>query len=116
MMDVRQIAAMYENLNFAIMASDADFKVIYQNNKCKQLFGKVFGRADYSGSDLTECHSDGATRKVKDYFEQYKTKTLQLDHYVIDEPTGRVTVVNVPFYDGETFKGVVEFIFESALD
>ena len=116
MMDVNQIAAMFENLNVAIVASNVDFKVTYQNEKCKQLFGKIFGRADYTGSDLTECHPPAVTRKVEQYFSEYKHKIRQLDYYVIDEPTGTMTVVDVPFYEGGTFKGVVEFIFESALD
>ena len=115
-MDVSQIAAMFEHLNIAMVASNADSKVIYQNKKCKELFEQVFGKADYTGCDLTECHPTEATRKVKAYFTEYRNKARQLDYYTVDEPTGKVTVVNVPFYDGATFKGVVEFIFESALD
>jgi hypothetical protein len=52
---------------------------------------------------------------VKNYFKEYQNNTRHLDYYVIDEPAGKITVVNVPFYDGETFKGVVEFVFESSL-
>jgi len=33
----------------------------------------------------------------------------------MDEPSGKITVVNVPFYEGDVFKGVVEFIIESSL-
>jgi transcriptional regulator with PAS, ATPase and Fis domain len=114
-MDMSQITQMFEQLNMAILASDANFKVIYQNEKCKQLFEKEFGKADYLGSDIAECHPAEATKKVKNYFKEYENKTRHLDYYVIDEPAGKVTVVNVPFYDGETFKGVVEFVFESSL-
>ena len=38
-MDMRQITQMFEHLNVAILASDANFKVIYQNEKCNQLSG-----------------------------------------------------------------------------
>ena len=79
------------------------------------LFSYQIEKADYIGSDIAECHTAEATKKVKNYFKEYENKTRDLDYYVIDEPAGKVTIVNVPFYDGETFKGVVEFGFESSL-
>jgi DUF438 domain-containing protein len=85
------------------------------NGKVIQIFAEVFEKADYIGCDLTKCHPPGATKKVKKYFKEYETRTRDLDYYIVDEPSGKVTIVNVPFYDGETFKGVVEFIFESSL-
>jgi len=33
----------------------------------------------------------------------------------MDEPGGKITVVNSPFYNDGQFAGVVEFIFESSL-
>ena len=114
-MDISQITQMFEHINVAILASDANFKVIYQNEKCKQFFEKEFEKADYIGSDIAECHPAEATKKVKNYFKEYEKKSRQLDYYVIDEQAGKVTVVNVPFYVGETFKGVVEFVFDSSL-
>ena len=114
-MDANEIAAMYDNVNTAILACNTESKVIYQNEKCRQLFEAVFGKADYIGTDITTCHSEETSKKIKNYIEEYKAKTRQLDYYVMDEPTGKVTVVNVPFYDGNTFKGMVEFIFESSL-
>ena len=37
------------------------------------------------------------------------------DYYLMDEADGKITVVNGSFYDGDEFKGVVEYIFESSL-
>ena len=59
------ITKMFENLNAAIVASDADFKVVYQNRKCRQLFMEVFSREDYTGVDLSVCHTPETTEKVK---------------------------------------------------
>ncbi len=114
-MDMSQTIQMFEHLNAAIVACDADYKVIYQNEKCRQIFTEEFKKADYIGCDIAECHPPEATKKVKQYFKEYETKTRDLNYYVIDEPSGKITVVNVPFYDDGTFKGVVEFIFESSL-
>jgi PAS domain S-box-containing protein len=109
------ITKMFENLNAAIVASDADSKIIYQNKKCRELFKDVFNREDYIGADLSECHTPEATAKVKKYFNEYREKTRDLDYYVMDEPDGKITVVNVPVYDGEEFSGIVEFIFDGSL-
>lgn len=57
MVDVRK---MFEHINVAILASDANFKVIYQNEKCRQLFEEGFDRADYIGADLNECHIESS--------------------------------------------------------
>lgn len=113
MVDVRK---MFEHINVAILASDANFKVIYQNKKCRQLFEREFERADYTGADLNECHKHETTEKIKGYFKEYKEKKRLLDYYFMDESENKITVVNVPFYDEDEFAGVVEFIFESSLE
>lgn len=76
------ITKMFENLNAAIVASNADFKVIYQNRKCRELFKEVFNREDYTGADLSECHTQETTDKAKKYFNEYREKTRDLDYYV----------------------------------
>ena len=86
-----------------------------QNEKCRKLFSKVFSRSDYVSSNLSECHKSETTEKVKSYYQEYTEKKRLLDYYVMDGPNGKVTVVNVPFYDGGEFAGVVEFIFQSSL-
>ncbi len=37
---------MFEHLNAAIIACDADYKVIYQNEKCRQIFTEEFKKAE----------------------------------------------------------------------
>ncbi len=109
------VARMFENINVAIVASDANYQITYQNKKCRELFREVFNRADYVGSNLDECHGTETADKVKGYYREYKEKKIQLDYYVMEEPGGKITVVNVPVYDEGHFVGVVEFIFESSL-
>ena len=109
------VAKMFENINVAIVASDANYQIIYQNKKCRELVSEIFNRTDYVGNNIDECHRTETTEKVKGYYREYKEKKRQLDYYVMEEPGGKITVVNVPVYDGDEFAGVVEFIFESSL-
>ncbi len=111
-MDVVKI---FENVNVATLSSDANFKVIYQNERCRQLFNKELGRSNYVGADLSECHEPETTEIIEGYFKEYKEKKRLLDHYIMEEPDHNVTVVNVPIYTGGEFAGIVEFIFESSL-
>jgi len=46
------IINMFKNLNAAIVATDANYKVIYQNEKCKQIFKLAFGTSDYMGRSI----------------------------------------------------------------
>jgi hypothetical protein len=48
-------------------------------------------------------------------FPQYKQKQIKLDYYTMDVPNGILTIVNIPFYRGDTFAGVTEFVFEGSL-
>jgi PAS domain S-box-containing protein len=110
------IINMFKHMNASIVASDADYKVIYQNEKCRKLFGQVFGTSDYIGKSLHELHKPEISEMIKTHYKEYKEKKRGIYHYVTGEPHGTVTIVNSPFYDdnGE-FAGVVEFIFESSL-
>ncbi len=110
------IVNMFKNLNAAIVVADADYKVVYQNEKCRQVFKLAFGTSDYVGRSILELHKEETTEKIKIHYQEYLEKKRNLYHYVIDIPDGKATVVNSPFYtdDGE-FAGVVEFIFDSSL-
>jgi PAS domain S-box-containing protein len=104
-----------ENLNTATLACDADLKVLYANDKCKKLFKASLKVEGFVGKSMVDCHKPETIEKLKDLFEEYKQKTRKVYHYTRETPDGILTLVNVPFYDGDTFGGVVEFIFESAL-
>jgi PAS domain S-box-containing protein len=109
------MAKIMENLNAATLACDADFKIIYANEKCKKMFKASLQAVDFVGNNMADCHKPETIDKLKVLFGEYKQKTRGLDYYTIETPDGKLTLVNVPFYDDDTFGGVVEFIFESAL-
>ncbi len=110
------IINMFKHLNAAVVASDADYNVIYQNEKCKTVFKEVFGTSDFIGKSLHEVHKPETNEIIKVHFEEYKEKKRDIYHYVVDKPHGKVTIVNSPYYDNDgVFAGVVEFIFDSSL-
>jgi len=108
-------AKMFENIKVAIVASDENFNIIYQNERCRELFKELFDRADYIGSNMAECHKPETTEKIKALYEAYRERKRFLDYTVMDLSRGKAVLVNIPFYDGEKFSGVVEFIFEMYL-
>ncbi|MEW6443161.1 MAG: PAS domain-containing protein [bacterium] len=106
------IAKMFEGVNVAIVAADADFKVVYENEKCRKLFQEVFGREDYVGSNLSECHKPETTEKMKAHYQDFKERKKGLYFFTMDLPNRKGILVNVPYYEGGRFAGVVELVFE----
>ncbi|MBW2203543.1 MAG: PAS domain-containing protein [Deltaproteobacteria bacterium] len=100
------VEQMFENLNTAVAACDADFKITYAN---------PLQMENFVGNHMADCHKPETMEKLEGLFAEYKEKKKNLDYYTIDIPDGKLTVVNVPFYEGDTFAGVVEFIFEGSL-
>ena len=108
-------AEMIEKLNTAVVWCDAEFNVIDANPKCKKLFKELLNMENFVGRNMSECHKPATMEKLRNLFQQYKEKKIKLDYYTMDVPDGKLTIVNVPFYDGDTFAGVTEFIFEGSL-
>jgi hypothetical protein len=108
-------AEMIDKLNTAVVWCDADFNVINANPRCKQLFKELLNMENFVGRNMAECHKPETMTKLKKLFQEYKGKKIKLDYYTMDVPDGKLTIVNVPFYDGDTLVGVTEFIFEGSL-
>jgi transcriptional regulator with PAS, ATPase and Fis domain len=109
------IAEMMGGLNTAIVACDAEFKVTYANPKCKQVFKDLLQMENFVGNNMAACHKPETMGKLEKLFADYREKKKKLDYYTMDGPAGKLTIVNVPTYEGDRFTGVVEFIFESSL-
>jgi hypothetical protein len=89
--------------------------VTYANPKCKAVFKALLQMENFVGTNMANCHKPETTDKLEKLFAEYKEKKRNLDYYTMDIPDGKLTIVNVPFYEGDTFAGVVEFIFEGSL-
>ena len=109
------VAKMFENLNTAVVSCDADFKVTFANEKCKQMFKASMGVEDFVGNHMGDCHKPETMEQLEKLFADYKEMKRNLDYYTMVTPDGKLTIVNVPFYEGDTFSGVVEFLFEGSL-
>ena len=90
-------------------------KVTYANEKCKQMFKAKLDMEGFVGNHMGDCHKPETMEKLEKLFAEYKEKKRNLDYYTRDIPDGKLTIVNVPFYEGDTFAGVVEFVFEGSL-
>jgi nitrogen-specific signal transduction histidine kinase len=106
---------MINKLNTAVVWCDAEFNVMDANPRCKQLFKELLNMENFVGRNMAECHKPETMEKLTRLFQEYKEKKRTLDYYTMDVPDGKLTIVNVPFYDGDTFAGVTEFIFEGSL-
>ena len=104
-----------DKLNTAVVACDPDFNVTYANPKCKQVFKELLNMENFVGTNMAACHKPETMEKLKKMFQEYKDHKRKLDYYTMDVPDGKLTIVNVPYYDGNTLAGVVEFIFEGSL-
>lgn len=110
------VAKVIENLGIALVVADAEGKVTYANEKCKQLFKELLDAENFVGRNMNECHKPETAEKLDKPFVEYMARSGSLDYYIMDLPDGgKATIVNVPYYDGETFGGVVEFVFETSL-
>ena len=109
------VEQMFENLNTAVAACDADFKITYANPKYIKMSKDVLQIENFVGNHMADCHKPETMEKLEGLFAEYKEKKKNLDYYTMEIPDGKLTIVNVPFYEGDTFAGVVEFIFEGSL-
>lgn len=109
------VNSMFDSLKVGMVASDADFKIVYVNKRGAELFKALLNVEDLVGKSLQECHKPETIEKLKILYQEFREQKKLLHYYVMDGPGGKATIVQVPFCDGDEFAGAVELIFESAL-
>ena len=109
------VAKIFKILNTAVMMSDTNFKIIYANDKCRKMFKRSSNIENLVGMDMTDCHKPETMERLKTLYQEFAEKKKKLHYYTMDIPNGKLTIVDVPFYDGDNFAGVVEFIFRGSL-
>jgi hypothetical protein len=70
---------------------------------------------NFVGNNMAECHKAETIEKLKALYQEYGDRIRKPDYYTMDVPDDKLTLVNVPFCDGDNLAGVVEFIFEGSL-
>lgn len=111
-MDVK---SMFDKLEVATVASDADFNVTYVNKRGEKVFKELLNQENFLGKNMARCHKPETMEKLKIMYQDFRDRKINLSYYTMDAPGGKITVVDVPYFNGDEFAGVVEFIFESGL-
>jgi len=105
----------WENLNTAIIVSDPDFNVTYANQRAYTLFDELKIAGLEVGKNMAACHKPETMVKMKSIYQAFADKESKINYLTMDGPEGTLTIVNVPFYDGDVLGGVVEMVFEGSL-
>lgn len=105
----------WENLNTAVVVSDPDFNVTYANQRAYELFDELKIAGLEVGKNMAACHQPETMEKMKVIYQNFADKKIKINYLTMDGPEGTLTIVNVPFYDGEALGGVVEMVFEGSL-
>ena len=105
----------WDNLNTAVVISDADFNVTYANKRAFDLFDELSIVGLEVGGNMHNCHQPETMVKLKALYQAFADKKLTINHMVQESPIGTITIVNAPFFEGDKFAGVVEMVFEKSL-
>lgn len=109
------ISSSWENLNTGVVVSDPDFNVIYVNKRGYEIFEELKIPGLKVGMNMANCHKPETVKKLKQIFQDFSDKKKKIHYYTADGPEGILTIVAVPFYNGERLGGVVEMVFEGSL-
>ncbi len=105
----------WDNLNTAVVVSDPGFVVTYANKRAYELFDELKIAGLEVGKNMAGCHKPETMVKLKGIYEDFAAKKIKVNYLTMDGPEGTLTIVNVPFYNGDALGGVVEMVFESSL-
>ncbi|MEW6014436.1 MAG: PAS domain-containing protein [Candidatus Zixiibacteriota bacterium] len=95
-----------DQLAAAITICDENGIIIYMNEKSKTIFAKDGGAA-LIGASLFDCHPEPSRTKLKNLFH-----TRQPNAYTIEKDGVKKMIYQAPWFEGEKFKGLVEFSME----
>ncbi len=109
------VSKTWENLNTAVVVSDPDFNVTYANKRAYELFDELDIAGLEVGKNMAGCHQAETMVKLKGIYQDFVDKKIKINHLTMDGPEGTLTIVNVPFYNGDVLGGVVEMVFEGSL-
>jgi Mrp family chromosome partitioning ATPase len=106
----------WDNLNTAVIVSDPDFIVTYANQRAFELFDELKIAGLGVGNDMANCHKPETMEKLKKIYQDFADRKIKINYLTMEGGSeGTLTIVNVPFYEGEALGGVVEMVFEGSL-
>lgn len=105
----------WENLNTGVVVSDPDFNITYVNKRGYGIFDELGIPGLEVGKNMAACHKPETVEKLKVIYKEFADKKKKIHYYTADGPEGTLTIVAVPFYEGDALGGVVEMVFEGGL-
>jgi hypothetical protein len=105
----------WDNLNTAVVVSDPEFNVTYANKRAYALFDELKIAGLEVGKNMAACHKPETMVKLKSIYQAFAEKKSKINYLTMDGPEGTLTIVNVPFFEGDALGGVVEMVFEGSL-
>ncbi|MRR58119.1 MAG: hypothetical protein EG824_07905 [Deltaproteobacteria bacterium] len=105
----------WDNLNTAVVVSDPEFNVTYANQRAYALFDELKIAGLEVGKNMADCHKPETMVKMKGIYQDFADKKIKINHLTMDGPEGTLTIVNIPFYNGDALGGVMELVFEGSL-
>lgn len=109
------VKSMLDNLEAAVVASDTQFNIVYINKRGEKAFKELLNQENILGRNMAECHQPETMIKLKKMYQDFSDRKMVISHYTMDTPDGKLTVLQVPYFEGDELAGVVEFIFPGSL-
>jgi transcriptional regulator with PAS, ATPase and Fis domain len=95
-----------DNLEGAVIVSDASGNIIYLNATAVNDFQKYGGSA-LIGKNLKDCHQDYSNEKIREMMESHEKNV-----YTIEKKGKKKLIYQAPWYNNGAFGGLVELSLE----
>ncbi|MCX6246508.1 MAG: PAS domain-containing protein [Bacteroidetes bacterium] len=95
-----------ENLDGAVIVSDADGTIVYLNDRAANNFQKEGGRS-LIGKNLKDCHKDYSNDKIREMMQSHEKNV-----YTIEKKGKKKLIYQAPWYHQGAFGGLVELSLE----
>jgi transcriptional regulator with PAS, ATPase and Fis domain len=95
-----------ENLDGAVIVSDATGNIIYLNEKAISNFKEEGGRA-LIGKNLFDCHKESSNQKIREMIAMHSKNV-----YTIEKKGKKKLIYQAPWYHDGEFGGLVELSLE----
>jgi transcriptional regulator with PAS, ATPase and Fis domain len=99
-----------DELDGAVIVSDAGGNIIWLNEKAVANFEKYGGR-ELIGKNLRDCHQDYSNEKIREMLESHEKNI-----YTIEKKGKKKLIYQAPWFHKGEFGGLVELSLEIPFD
>lgn len=96
-------------LDAVIYVADADFKLVYMNERAAKQYKNP---EELIGKSILDCHKSASAReKIIEVYRKFAAGERQILNYSVKRRTKTIHKVISPLFNGETFSGVFEMMY-----